>query len=330
MPPGPVRAPDFWYGDAAGWRARALDPVSHVWRLGSAIRRAAARPPEMEPGTILVGNATLGGSGKTPATIALARHALKLGYRPHIVGHGYRARVRRPHRVDPLVDDAASVGDEALEQAAVAPTWVGGRRHELLRAAVGAGATLAILDDGLQDPRIRAAVALLAIDGDTGVGNGRVFPAGPLREPLQAALERADATLLIGEADGRLLAMLRGHPVIEAEIRPAVDPAHWRGRRVLGFAGLARPGKLLRTLTELQCEVVGFAPFPDHHPYQPHEIMRLIERAARERADLVTTAKDHVRLPALLRERIHPLPVALEFRDPTQLAQLFVRLHAVG
>jgi tetraacyldisaccharide 4'-kinase len=272
---------------------------------------------------ICVGNLTVGGAGKTPVALALAERLLARGERPHFVTRGYGGRARGPLRVDIGRHDSALVGDEALLLAAVAPTWVARDRLAGAYAAAGAGAGLVILDDGFQNPRLRPDVAVLVIDGSSGFGNGRLLPAGPLREPVADGLSRASAVVRIGADRVGIDRLLPADlPCLAAELRPAAPAPALAGRRVLAFAGIARPEKLFTTLRTAGAELVACEAFADHHRYRRAEIERLLARAAREEALCVTTSKDAVRLPADLRPRVAVLPVALAWQQPAALDRL--------
>jgi tetraacyldisaccharide 4'-kinase len=214
------------------------------------------------------------------------------------------------------------VGDEPLLLAAAAPCWIARHRAAGVRAAAAAGAALALLDDGFQNPTIAKTWSLLAIDGEDGFGNGRVLPAGPLRELPQRGLARADAVLLIGEDRAGIAALLPpGKPLLRGDLVPQL-PAALTGRRVLAFAGIGRPAKFFAALERLPVALVDRTGFPDHHPYSAEEIERLIERAARLEAIAVTTAKDLVRVPRSLRPRVTAIEVELRWRDPAAIRRL--------
>jgi tetraacyldisaccharide 4'-kinase len=220
------------------------------------------------------------------------------------------------------------VGDEAKLLAAVAPTWVGADRAATARAAVAAGAAALVMDDGLQNPTLAKDLSLLVIDGGFGFGNGRVLPAGPLREPVAVAAARCRAAVLIGpDTHGALAALPPGLPVLRARLVPdPADAAALRGRRVLAFAGIARPEKFFASLEEAGASVAARESFPDHHLFAPAELRRLFDRAARLEAMPATTAKDAARLPPEARARVAVLGIALAWDDPAALAALLAEL----
>ncbi len=229
--------------------------------------------------------------------------------------------------MDPARDEASGVGDEALLLARAAPTWVARDRVAGARAAMGAGAELLVMDDGFQNPWIAKDLSVLVVDGAYGFGNRRVMPAGPLRESVAAGLARADAVALMGEDECAVSAKLEGGlPVLRARLVARGAAARLRGRKVLAFAGIARPAKFFAMLEALGAEVVEAEAFPDHHAYGAAEIEALVARAAALGAVPVTTEKDAVRLAAELRAGIEVLPVAVQWNDPEAVDRLLDRV----
>jgi len=311
-----VRAPEYWRagGEPPGWAVAA----THLWRLGTMLKRALARPDAPTLPLICVGNATAGGAGKSPVVQALVRDLRAAGRRPAVLSRGHGGRERGPLLVDSAVQSAADVGDEPLLHARLCPTVIARDRAAGARLIARSDlADVIVMDDGLQNTGVRPTAALLVIDGGFGFGNGRLIPAGPLREPVAEAAARVDAAVLIGaDQTGARAQLPPGLPVFAARVEPAPGTETWRGRPALAFAGIGRPDKLFDTLRELGAELVETVAFPDHHPFAPDEIMALIDRASAAGATLVTTEKDHVRLPADARAMVEALPVRLVWQDP--------------
>jgi tetraacyldisaccharide 4'-kinase len=279
---------------------------------------------------VCVGGLTVGGAGKTPIAREIARR-LAAG-RPHLVSRGYGGRLAGPVRVDPERHSAAEVGDEPLMLARDFPVWVARDRAAGARAAAQAGAGAIVLDDGHQNPSVTKTLSLVAVDGETRgewpFGDGRVFPAGPLREPLKAGLARADGVVVLlpddlEAPDPGLLDALAGKIVLTAHLRPAAPPP---AGPQMGFAGIAKPWKVERALRAAGCELADFAPLPDHAPYDEALLRRLAERAELFCAGLVTTEKDWVRLPPAWRARVSAWPVRAVFDDEAALDALLARL----
>ncbi len=315
-----MRPPRFWT-NANPVLPTMLSPLAAISARLAAAR--VARPGFAAPVPVLCcGNATLGGTGKTTLALDLALRLRAAGVAVHILARGYGGKARGPLRV--LAEhDASLVGDEALLLANAAPTWIGADRAATARLALAAGATALVMDDGLQSPSLQKSLSFLVIDGGVGFGNGRVFPAGPLREPLAAAAARTAAAVLIGPDHTGVRALLpQGLPVLTAHLVPGPEARKLAGRRVLAFAGIGRPEKFFTTLEEAGAVLIGRHSFPDHHPYREGEISRLIDTATKRDAVAVTTAKDRTRIPPALRERIAVLTVTLAWDDPGALATL--------
>jgi tetraacyldisaccharide 4'-kinase len=257
--------------------------------------------------------------------LALAADLAARGVAVHIVTRGYGGNLAGPVRVELAHHDAAAVGDEALLLAKRAPCWVARNRAAGIRAAVAVGAEAVVLDDAFQNPTIAKTLSLVVVDAAYGFGNGRIIPAGPLRENPGRGLARAGAVVLLGterEAmDLKQVRMPPPPPVVLAELRP-IAGERFAGSRLLAFAGIGRPQKFFATVRTLGAELAGMRAFPDHHPYRASDIEQLHCDAERAQARLVTTAKDIVRIPPASRDGIEVLEVEISWRDPAALDEL--------
>jgi tetraacyldisaccharide 4'-kinase len=309
-----VHAPEFWTQD--GGIAALLQPLAMLYAAVGHARQALTRPQDVAAPVICVGNLVAGGAGKTPVTLSLATRLATAGRRPHILTRGYRGRLEGPIRVDPARHDADAVGDEALLLARAAPCWVARDRVAGARRAIESGADLLLLDDGMQNPALAKDLSLIVVDGGYGFGNRRVIPAGPLREPIAAGLSRAAAIVILGtDETGSEAIVGSSRPVLHGRLVPQ-DGQWLHGRDVVAFAGIGRPAKFYRTLTETGARIVARYDFPDHHPYSVNEIEPLVAQAQAVKAQAVTTEKDWVRLPPALRAEITALAVAVEWQEP--------------
>ncbi|MFQ6547054.1 tetraacyldisaccharide 4'-kinase [Aestuariibius sp. 2305UL40-4] len=325
-----MRAPRYWY-ERPGVMSTLMAPVGAMYAAATA--RRVARPPEVEPGVpvICIGNLNAGGTGKTPTAIFLAQRLVDRGLAPHVVTRGYGGAEVGPHRVDIKTDSADRVGDEALLLAAFAPTWVAKDRAAGARAAEGAGAEVVLLDDGFQNPAVAKALSVVVVDAQKGFGNGLCIPAGPLREPVAAGLKRADLLLSIG-SDGaqEAFATRWGEAVSIPHLRGRLEPLPtgmpWRDLPVLAFAGIGHPEKFFATLQELGANVLHAEPLTDHQPLTNALMTRLAGDAKRLGAQLVTTEKDAVRLPAAFKHVVLPVPVRLVVDDPGPLEAALDRI----
>lgn len=314
-----LRAPDFWAaGDSL--TSKLLAPLACLYGAAGRLRQMTTVPKRAGVPVVCVGNLVAGGAGKTPVALALAARLAHLIGPVQFLTRGYGGSERGPLRVDALRHDFRQVGDEALLLATVAPTWLARDRVAGARAARDGGAKLLILDDGFQNPSLHKDISVVVIDGAFGFGNGRIMPAGPLREPASDGLARADAIALIGADRTGVAAQAAGRTILHARLVPSPQSAaRITGQRVFAFAGIGRPEKFFASLRELNCEIVETRSFADHHPYSRDEIETLLAHAARRDALPVTTAKDAVRLPPDLRGQVAVLDVAIAWHDDAAL-----------
>lgn len=328
------RAPRFWNNppDSPGKMAYLLAPFG--WLYATATARRLRRGPGFDPGVpvICIGNINAGGTGKTPTTIALSQRLLARGRRAHIVSRGYGGTLTGPELVDERRHSAAETGDEPLLLSAFAPTWVAKDRAAGCAAAAKAGAEVILLDDGHQNPAVLKALSIVVVDAATGFGNGRCLPAGPLREPVATGLARADLLLSIGPADAQARfrnTWSKSVPCahLTGTLKPLETGMDWQGLPVLAFAGIGQPAKFFATLRSLGATLLRAEPLDDHQPFTAALLQRLETEATLLGAQLVTTEKDAVRLPASFRPKVLALPVRLELADWTAIDQ---KLTALG
>ncbi len=312
-----MKAPGFWYPERktlfSELAAKALSPLSWLFAAGTRIRKAFAYPYHSRRPVVCVGNVVAGGAGKTPTVLALAEILKKRGHHPVFVTRGYGGREVLA-RIHPAQDDAGGVGDEALLLAARAPTWAGRDRAKAIREAEKEGSMI-LVDDGLQNPNIKPMASILVVDGETGIGNGRMIPAGPLREPLAAALARVSAMVIVGERDRQNIAAASTVPVFRARLVPDIPAGFPNFGSFVAFAGIGHPRKFFATARQMGLKVVSEIEYPDHYAYAEEDIDTLRLAAEEKGARLLTTEKDAVRLPAGFREEVVVLPVRLVFES---------------
>jgi len=279
---------------------------------------------------LCVGNLTHGGAGKTPTVIMLATMLQAAGEKPFCLSRGYGGSLAGPKRVDVHSDGAALVGDEALLLARLAPTIIARDRAAGAQAAAAASASVIIMDDGLQNGSLAKVFTLAVVDGRRGIGNGKVFPAGPLRAPLAAQLERTDALLLVGDGAGAgdVIAAVSDLPVFHGRLLPDAGAiAGLKARKVLAFAGIGDVEKFFATAAAAGITIAERQPFPDHHRYTAEEAAELIMQAEHDGLALLTTEKDRARMTgepllAALAARSHVLPVTMVVEEADELRAL--------
>ncbi|MEQ8178820.1 MAG: tetraacyldisaccharide 4'-kinase [Amphiplicatus sp.] len=317
-----IGEPWFWRERTLAARAASLSlaPAAFIYDGAQLLRAAMTRPAPAPVPVFCVGNATLGGVGKTPFAIMLAQRLKALGHEPYFLTRGYGGALRGPVPVDPDRHSADDVGDEALLLAAEAPTWVAHDRPAGANAATAAGARSIVMDDGFQNPTLRKTFSFLLVDARDPFGNARIFPAGPLREPIGRAASRADALVTVvaeatdeaGGADGLPDAPRRLRAWLEVDAPPAPQRVH-------AFCGVGRPQRFFDLLARHGFDVAAARAFPDHHTFTDAEMTRLRRDAAKEDAALITTAKDFIRLPQDQRKGVRVLPVSMRTDDPAAL-----------
>ena len=332
-----MHAPDFWAGGKAQTGPAALfslllSPLGWAYGAGVRLRLALARPARANLPVVCVGNLVAGGAGKTPVALALGQWFQAHGCNPHFLSRGYGGSLPGPVRVNNEHHHCRQTGDEALLLSRTAPSWVSSDRPAGAREAALAGADMVIMDDGFQSPSLAKNLSLLVVDGEYGIGNGRLIPAGPLRESVAGALSRADAVVVLGEDTAGIGAAIEttaiGNtgeriPVLKARLVPEDDGTGWQGRKVLAFAGIGRPEKFFNSLREAGAELVAAHAFPDHYPYGEDDAAALIEAAEAAGAEPVTTAKDAERLPVDMLNRVWVFAVRVQWQDAEALARLF-------
>ena len=319
MKPPEFREHPFSFPSPAIPLGLLLAPLSWPYLLGGYIHKKFSRSWRAPVPVISVGNLNLGGTGKTPVTLAIARLLQQRGRVPHIISRGYKGLLAGPVQVDPACHTYHQVGDEPLLLARIAPTWVSKNRAKAARLACQAGADILLLDDGHQNHSLAKDFSIIVVNSRQGFGNGRVFPAGPLRQGIRAGLKQADAVILIGEEQGaphQLLSLTC--PLLQARAMP-VEPEPCAA---LAFAGIGYPEKFRKTLLEAGYQLKGFIPFADHHPYSAADMHYLETRAQAAGCPLITTEKDFVRIPPVSRKNIRVLPMILEFSPVDALEKI--------
>jgi len=290
--------PPFWW-KKPGLASALLLPAAMGYGFFARRNMESRMPPKIDLPVLCIGNFTLGGAGKTPVAIAFAKAAKKMGRKPGIVSRGFGGAVRGLHLVDPGRDRARHVGDEPLLLARHAKVAVGGDRHAAARMLEEAGCNIILMDDGFQSRSLYPDYALLVVDAMRGFGNGKIFPAGPLRAPLSTQLAYTDSVVVIGNGEGRdravRYAARAAKPVHYARLVPSAN-RDVEGRRFLAFAGIGNPQKFFCSVKELGGIIEQQRIFADHHFFSEYDVKDIADSAAVHKLAIATTAKDYVRL----------------------------------
>jgi tetraacyldisaccharide 4'-kinase len=327
-----MREPAFWHGPAS-LKSHLLQPLATLYGAIAA-KRMRRKGIDVGIPVFCVGNYHTGGAGKTPTVLVLAKLLRELGEVPVVLSRGYGGQLRGPVKVDPSRHSAADVGDEPLMLAERLPVVIARDRADGAALAKSLGASVLVMDDGFQNPAIVKDASLIVIDSHRGLGNGKVFPAGPLRAPLGPQIARTDALVVVGDGvAAKMLATemtVRGKPVLAARLKPDdASLSSLQGRRVLAFAGIGDPARFFNTLRTCGVEVVRERAFPDHHVFSEADIEGLLSEAKRDGLTLATTEKDLARLklrgelPAWA-QGVVPFAVTLEFEDGAALRKFVV------
>lgn len=326
-----MRAPEFWnhkFGrESAPFLRALLSPLGWLYARSTASRIRGTNPYDPNIPVISVGNASVGGTGKTPVTAYILESLTRMGLRATVLTRGYGGKEKGPILVTKKLD-ARDVGDEALLLAKHGMVWVAASRDEGAMAAKRQGARVIIMDDAHQNPDVKKTLSLLVVDAEIGFGNERVFPAGPLREPYTAALARTDAVILMKptpdyEVSEDLITQLSGLPIIPASLIPKAAPPTGK---LYAFAGIGRPNKFFDALLRSGADLAESLPYSNHYAYKETDMKDLLELSSEYGAQLITTEKDYMRIPHPYRKYVHPWPVSVSFEDELTLRRF---LHPI-
>lgn len=308
-----MKTPKYW--QANSFIAKLLSPLGHLYGYATALRIRLRKSQKISIPVICIGNITAGGTGKTPVAISIAKMLETALYHPFFVTRGYGGKLQNV-MVNNKKHSARDVGDEPLLLAEQAPVVVNADRFAGANLAIKEGADIIVMDDGFQNPGLYKDLSLLVFDGHYGIGNGRIIPAGPLRETFEAGVKRADALLILGK-DKHNLAERTELPVFYGHTEPAQTTVNCC--KVIAFAGIGHPQKFYHTLKQQGFNVIETIDFPDHHYYSKDEIEQILQKAKKYGAEVYTTSKDFVKIPTLYHNSINVLEIAVVWNKPDDL-----------
>ncbi len=299
-----ITPPKFW--SKKSLFSILLAPLG--WLYGFIVlRRLSGHKPKLSVPVLCIGNLTLGGAGKTPVVCGLADVLTRQGHVPHILTRGYGGKGWQSVQVDPKRHSAEDVGDEPLLLAGYAPTWVGKNRYESGLRAIEQGATILLMDDGLQNATVFQDVKIGVFDGTIPLINTTVFPAGPLREPFASGLKRLDLIILLNFETEPTWADSRRCFIGKTTTDQKPETSAY-----LAFAGIGYPEKFFNLLDQSGFTVVERISYPDHHVYSKADVDFLLTTAKKKKAQLITTEKDLVKFPKNVKKNIHSLKIRLD------------------
>ena len=331
-----MHPPNWWQKENGSLLPKYLAPLGHLYGQIVSSRFRYTKPYKCKHPILCVGNFTLGGTGKTPISIKLMELLTKEGWTPSFLSRGYGGSQKGPLLVDQNDHSASEVGDEPLLLAEHGPTVIAKTRREGAWLLEQRKTDLIIMDDGFQNPTLAKTLSILSLDSAVGLGNERIFPAGPLRAPLNFQLAAADAIIITGSSKNQLKETLKtkhnfNKPIFSGEVKPNTDIDWVREKPILAYAGIARPEKLFKSLEQVGGQVIRRTPFPDHYQFKAKDAEQLIKLAIKDDLQLITTEKDMVRINAANHHQLRALkrmsqafPVSFEFHheDEKNLLQL--------
>ena len=310
-----MKTPKYWQSNSL--ISKLLTPLGRLYGLATNLRLKLVKPQKAEIPVICIGNITAGGTGKTPVSISIAKMLATDMYHPLFVTRGYGGKLKNV-LVNNKKHTAQDVGDEPLLLAEQAPVVVNADRYAGAKLALKEGADVVIMDDGFQNPGLYKNLSFLVFDGHFGIGNGKIIPAGPLRETFENGIKRADALIILGK-DKHNLAERTKLPIFYGHTETAQTAINQEN--VVAFAGIGHPQKFYHTLSQQGFNVVETFDFPDHHYYTKDEIEKILQRAKELQAEVYTTSKDFVKIPAIYHKSINVLEIAVVWNKPEELLQ---------
>ena len=316
-----MQTPKYW--QANSFISKLLYPLGWLYGRATQWRLRLIKAQKVAIPVICIGNITAGGTGKTPVSLSIAKMLFAEMYHPFFVTRGYGGKLQNVI-VNNKKHSAADVGDEPLLLSQQAPVVVNANRYQAAQTAYDEGADVIIMDDGYQNPSLYKDLSFLVFDGNYGIGNGKIIPAGPLRETFADGVKRADALIILGK-DKHNLAARSNLPVFYGHTEAAQTLSD-KTQNILAFAGIGHPQKFYHTLSQQGFNVVETIDFPDHHFYTRGELDKIIQKAHELKASIYTTSKDYVKIPPLFQADINVLEIAVVWDEPEKLLR-FIKEH---
>ena len=316
-----MQTPKFW--EKNNIFSLILIPLSFSYEFLYKLRNLITKPKQLNIPVVCIGNITVGGAGKTPTAMTVAKYFISKGLQPHFLSRGYGRKLKGTIKVNNH-HSSLMVGDEPILLSKIAPTWVCDNKLDGAKEAQRNGADILIMDDGFQNPTIYKNLSFLVIDEGFGFGNNKIFPAGPLRERATEAIKRADGIIVIKSPDGEKKDFIdySTKPTIYANLIPSQESALFKNNKITAFCGIGRPEKFYSSIKSIGAEIVSKHSFSDHHHYTPEELMKIIEDSSFNQSIPVTTEKDWIRLPKEAKKMINYFKVDLVFTNSNTICRM--------
>ncbi len=315
-----MNQPAFWF-QKKSFKACILSPIGYIYEKIVALRLMLKRPYRAKIPVVCVGNICVGGTGKTPISLALSDYFIRQGKNVFFLNHGYKSHLQNIV-IDLSVHCAADVSDEAMIFASKLPTVVDRNRERGAKKAQKLGADLIIMDDGFQNPSLYKNLSFVVFDGLRGIGNGLCLPAGPLRESLKQGLKRASAAVIVGEDKTNLAEKIKNLyprlPILYGHTEPTQS---LNGISGIAFAGIGHPEKFFEMLEKAGVNLIEKVAFADHYAYTRQDILNLLNKGK----TLLTTAKDAVKIDADLRAKLIVVDIEFILDNPQQWEKVIAR-----
>ena len=288
-----LKAPRFWYQRSISFFSILLLPASLLWFLGSFLKKKLSKVKKFDLPIVAVGSAMIGGSGKTPSVLFLCEQLKNMGYKPHIISKGYGGSASETIKVSEDMDYNL-VGDEALMMSKYYPTWISKNKFNAFPLAKKDGADILVLDDALQTYSVYKNLSVYVYDSIQAFGNKLLIPSGPLRETLKEVIKKSQIFFLINTDHCEELKDIPNQIKLKYQIEISNDLIE---KKLFAFAGLGFNKKFFDQLKSENLNIIAVKEFPDHHKYSVDDIFKLLDEANKNDSYLITTEKDHMRIP---------------------------------
>lgn len=299
-----------------------LIPISIIYILLCLLNRMLKKEKKIKIPVICIGNLVIGGAGKTPTVSAISKLLLNDFEFIHILLRGYKGKNKNAKLIDSN-DNVKNVGDEALIHFENNPVCISRNRYLGAKLCQKNGADLIILDDGFQSKHVFKNLSFIVLDNNYQFGNRKVFPAGPLREPLNFGLKRADALIVIKNSKNLDFDLsLSKLPIFFAKKKIILPKL--KTQNVLAFCGIGNPENFFSSLVENKINIRQKLIFSDHHFYSDNQIKSIIKKGNKKKLQIVTTKKDFIKINKKFHSKIKMVDMHIQFKEKYKLREFIM------